>query len=677
MLNEHQRVELLNVFLAESGDLLLRIEQVLTALDEDYGNTDAINELFRAVHTLKGSAGLLGLELVGGFAHVFEDVLMRLRDGEIGLDSALMSLAFKCMDHLAVLVETVAAGENTDPDPERAAQLLEALERFRANVDDDPLPPTGTADLANERPDAQAEGERGWHIALRFCPEFFHHGFDPASFVRYLDKLGEVEDVQLVTEALPATIEEFEPENCYFGLDIRLQTNAAGDEIAEVFEFIADITEIRILPQETEASKTPGEDREPQHPVDPPVANEVAEKHRPRKPAEAAFLRVATNKLDALINQVGELVIAAAGAQLLAGNRNDPELSQMCEDIQHHVEMIRESALQLRMVEIGESFNRFHRVVRETSETLNKKIRLDIQGAETELDKTLVDKIHDPLVHLVRNAIDHGIESPEQRIAANKTPEGHVALNAFYESGMIVIEVADDGRGIDVEKVRAKASDAGVIESSMELDERALLELIFHPGLSTAGEVSTLSGRGVGMDSVRQDIDALRGTVEISNQPGKGCCMRIRLPLTLAIIDGFLVSVADQFFVIPTEWVVECIEAPRGDISAREFACMDLRGKPLPVANLRKRFDIAGPQARRQSLIVVSQGQDRAGLVVDALHGEIQTVIKPLGSLFESLSGIAGGTILGSGKVALTLDVPSLLSSMRDTEFQMVAGGER
>ncbi len=703
MFNEEQRAELLNVFLVESSDLVQRIEQVLTELENDMANGEAVNELFRAVHTLKGSAGLLGLNLISDFAHVFEDVLMRVRDQEINLDAELVNLSFKCSDHLAALVEGLADSEGSAPEPERAAQLILALQHYQV--------PVPGEDLTVQEPPVERL-ERTWHISLRFPENLFRQGFDPASFLRYLGKLGSLEEVCLVSEALPLELEEFDPESCYFGLEIRLCTDCQKRAIADVFEFIADIAWIRILPPESVVQdylelirqlpetderlgkilvdcgavteeelnaalgqqsgggngKKIGEYLIEQAAVDPLVVCEAVGKQKSRKPSESAFLRVSANKLDTLINQVGELVIASAGAQLMAGGRNDPELMQMCEDIQNHVEQIRESALQLRMVEIGESFNRFHRVVRETSESLEKRIRLDIQGAETELDKTLVDKIHDPLVHLVRNAIDHGIESPEERLAANKPAEGQVSLNAFYESGMIVIEVTDDGRGIDEERVHQKAVEAGVISAGDVLEKRDLLALVFHPGLSTAGKVSSLSGRGVGMDSVRQDIDALRGTIEIANHPGQGCRVSIRLPLTLAIIDGFLVSVADQYFVIPTEWVVECIEAPHSAEGGMSGSYIDLRGKPLPVTRLRERFNIGGQGARRQSLIVVSQGLDWAGLMVDALHGEIQTVIKPLGALFENLPDIAGGTILGSGQVALTLDVPSLLASMRDAE---------
>ncbi|MFE8070310.1 chemotaxis protein CheA [Marinobacteraceae bacterium S3BR75-40.1] len=706
MLSDEQWQELLVGFLAEGGDLLQRIEDTLGQLDDSPGDTEAINELFRAVHTLKGSAGLLGLTRVVAFTHDFENVLMGVRDGSITLDGALRSLAYKCMDHLALLIEAVAEGTMDDPRPERAQALGEALKAYLPATTATASSPAPSP--AVERMQRSSDSHDCWHLSLRFPRDFFRMGFDPASFLKYLGRLGEVRDVLMLTDSFPDRLEDYDPEACYLGLEVELQSAADKAEIADVFEFVRDVAELHILPPQSRIddyvrliralpetderlgqilvqqgvvtaheleqalglqssspqAKKLGECFVEQAAAAPEVVQAALDKQKRRKPAEQAFLRIPAGKLDTLINQVGELVIAAAGAQLLAGERSDPELSERIDTVHQHVEMIRESALQLRMVEIGETFNRFHRVVRETSESLGKRIRLEIQGADTELDKTLVDKIHDPLVHLVRNAIDHGIEPEAERLACEKPAEGRVSLNAYYESGVIVIEVSDDGRGINVDKVRRKALESGVIQEDDTLDEQELLQLIFHPGLSTAGEVSNISGRGVGMDSVRQDIDALRGSVEIDNHPGAGCCLRIRLPLTLAIIDGFLVSVGDQYFVIPSDWVVECVEAPMAR-QDHEQGVMALRGKPLPYVTLREKFAIAGACVRRQSLVVCSHGQEKAGLLVDTLHGEIQTVIKPLGALFDHLPGVAGGTILGSGRVALTLDVPSLMASIR------------
>lgn len=712
MLTGDQWEQLLEGFLAESQDLLQRCEESLGDLTADPSNSDAINELFRAIHTIKGSAGLLGLDLVVHFVHDFENVLMAVRDGDQPLNEPLIELSYRCCDHLASLMESVSAGAGSDPDPERSEQLLDALRNYLPSSKTDPF----TADDTQLSTDHSANESRQdtWHISIRFGENLFRDGFDPASFVRYLSQLGTITDIALIDSLIPSDLSTFDPESCYLGLELRLYTDADKATIEDAFDFIRDQTFLRILPPESKsndyvrllnelpetrdrlgeillsvgaitdtelqealnlqsssvAGTKLGECLVEQQAASPEVVSEALKSQQPqRKPGQrGGYLRIPAEKLDTLINQVGELVIAAAGAQMIAGKRQDPELTGVCEDIHHHIEQIRESALQLRMVEMGEIFNRFHRVVRETADTLQKQIRLELEGAETELDKSLVDRLYDPLVHMVRNAMDHGLESPEERREAGKPEEGRVRLKAYHESGMIVIEIDDDGRGINLDRVREKAESQGVISPQDNLDDKAIAHLIFHPGLSTAKSVSNLSGRGVGMDSVRQDIEALRGSVDIDNRPGNGCCMKIRLPLTLAIIDGFLVSVADQFFVIPTDWVTECIDAPRGLQQNQKSGYMELRGNPLPFVSMKSHFSLPGTPPARSSLVVIAQGKERAGLLVDELHGEIQTVIKPLGPLFEHLPDIAGGTILGTGQVALTLDVPGLLSSVRAME---------
>lgn len=711
MFNEEQWDMLLQSFLAEAEDLLKRAEASLEQLQAVPNDSEAVNELFRAAHTMKGSAGLLGLSAVVGFTHEFENVLMQVRDGDVAMDGALVELCFRCLDYLAALIDFVRDGGDftADPNPERASELLVSL---RAVVDGE--------SVSRERLDPGQEemgGQAGlWHISLRFDTSLFVNGFDPASFLRYLQRLGTITDIVMIDEALPREIDSFDPERCYLGFEVSLDSTASKAEIESVFEFILDLAEVRILPPDAqvqdyvaliqalpeddlrlgemlvrvgaitenelqrhlnhqrdlpEAERKPlGEQLVTSESATPPAVEAALGKQRQvreKRSAENAYLRVSARKMDELINQVGELVIAAAGARLKANQGSQAALQESLEDIHLHVEQIREAALQLRMVEIGESFNRFHRVVREASENLGKRVRLAITGAETELDKTLVDRLHDPLVHLVRNAMDHGLETTEMRCAAGKPEEGTVSLNAYHESGMIVIEVSDDGRGIDVAKVRAKALEQGLIGEQDELDDDAVAHLIFQPGFSTAAAVTNLSGRGVGMDSVRRDIDALRGTLEIDNRPGQGCCFRIRLPLTLAIIDGFLVGVGDQYFVVPLDAVNECVES--GELRSRDIRTgyRELRGRTLPYINLHDTFDIAAPVSPRQSMVVVSQGGDAAGLLVDELHGEVQTVIKPLGSLFDHLSGFSGATILGSGRVALILDIPGLLRLSRQS----------
>jgi two-component system chemotaxis sensor kinase CheA len=378
---------------------------------------------------------------------------------------------------------------------------------------------------------------------------------------------------------------------------------------------------------------------------------------------ESRSIRIDATRLDRLIDAVGELVIAGASAELGASQNRDEALLAALGEVMRLVEEVRDSALQLRMVPIGTTFSRFQRVVRDVSAQLGKDIGLVISGGDTEVDKALVEQIADPLMHLVRNSMDHGIESAQVRAARGKPARGTLRLNAFHDSGSIVIEVTDDGGGIDTERVLAKAIERGLVEPGAALSDSEIAQLIFEPGFSTADQVSNLSGRGVGMDVVMRNVTALRGSIDVDNRPGEGCTLRIRLPLTLAIIDGFMVGVGGATFVIPLDWVVECVELP-ADSDKRD--CMALRGEVLPFIRLRQLFSISGSRPRRENVVVVEYAGMKIGLVVDTLMGEFQTVIKPLGRLFEHVHAIGGSTILGNGEVALIIDVPLLVRQYTD-----------
>ncbi|HEY4556508.1 MAG TPA: chemotaxis protein CheA, partial [Lysobacter sp.] len=397
------------------------------------------------------------------------------------------------------------------------------------------------------------------------------------------------------------------------------------------------------------------------------AATPAATAPAPAPGADPDWVRVRADKLDALINLVGELVIAGAGASLIAECTGNTALTEAQSLVSRLVEDIRDRTLGLRMVPIGDTFTRFHRVLREVSREIGKDIGLVIEGADTELDKSVVEKLADPLLHLVRNAADHGIEPADVRVAAGKPAQGRIRLAAAHVAGSIVIEASDDGAGLDPERILAKARERGLVAATHTPGPHEILQLIFEPGFSTAEAVTNLSGRGVGMDVVRRSINALRGTVEIDSAVGRGTTVRIRLPLTLAIIDGFLVSAAASHFVLPLDSVVECLEMPLALPADRGY--LDLRGQPLPLLRLREQLGLHGERGRRENVVVVDCAGNRAGLVVDALLGEFQTVIKPLGRLFEGLGGISGSTILGSGEVALILDVPRLLDAAAGREL--------
>ena len=653
-------------FIVEARELLQAMEQSLLQLESEPGDEDAIGAVFRAAHTIKGSAGLFGLASIVSFTHIVEDVLDRLRDGHVAVDAALIAVLLQSGDHMLELIEVVASRGEALPSAalEREAALREALGAYQ----EAPLP---SADIDTVAMDDDVPTEVLWHLSLRFGADVFRNGMDPLSFLRYLETLGQLLHVTTLTDSIPA-VDGWDPESCYLGFEIDLRSSASHAALNEVFDFVRDDCEVQISVVDEPGDNSAAVDSEevaeveqgPTAAVQPRAAASGDAKLR-----DGNYVRVNADKLDELINLVGELVIASAGASLLARSCNNDPLQEATSTVSGLVEEILDGALHLRMIPIGDTFNRFRRVVRDVSQELGKDIDLIINGAETELDKTVVEKIGDPLMHLLRNAMDHGIESADARRAAGKPTKGHLSLNAYHDSGSIVLEIADDGAGLNRERILAKAQERGLVASGAALTDQEIYNLIFEPGFSTAEAVTNLSGRGVGMDVVKRNITLLRGTVDLDSRPGEGTVVRIRLPLTLAIINGFLVGIDHCTYVIPLDMVQECIELDeRQRQSSREQGYLDLRGEVLPLVDLRDHFSHEGPPARRQNVVVVRYAEHKAGLVVDDLLGEFQTVIKPLGKLFGALRGISGSTILGSGAVALILDIPALLNQIVQLE---------
>lgn len=713
--------QVLQTFLAESRELLTSLEDALMILEREPSNRDAIDAAFRAVHTIKGSAGLFGLDGIVRFTHQVENVLDRVRSGELQVDEGLVALLLACCDHTSHLIADTAEGAPAAEDDAHAAGLLARLSGYSMAVA--PVTQAFHPSVTEAQLDSMGAGQGSsgnWHISLRFGPEVLRNGMDPASFIRYLGTLGRLASLITLFDAMPGA-EAMDPEQCYLGFEIQFESEATKEVIEDVFEFVRDDCRIRILPPYSRIDEfidliealpednrrigeilvasgalTRGEldealsrqrdaaDRPPrlgemlieENVVHQEVVEAALEKQKrslDRRSADGKYVRVDAHKLEELINQVGETVIASASASLCARRSGDPALQEMISHLGRLVEMIRDTALGLRMVQIGETFHRFHRIVRDVGRELGKDIVLSVRGADTELDKTVVEKISDPLTHLVRNAIDHGIEPAHLRLERGKPARGTVTLNAYHDSGSIVIEVNDDGGGLDRERILQRATERGLVGAERILSDADVLNLIFEPGFSTADRISDLSGRGVGMDVVRRNIQALRGSVELASTAGQGTTVRIRLPLTLAIIDGFLVRVARSSLVIPLDMVMECMELPemeRRRSHVRHY--LNLRGEVLPFIRLRELLGVAGEAPRRENVVVVYHGGHKAGLVVDELHGELQTVIKPLGQLFRHLRGISGSTILGSGEVALILDIPALVAQAADRESERI-----
>ena len=720
--------EILSVFSVEAREQLEAMETGLMQLEQGDRDPENINAVFRAAHTIKGGAGVVEIHSVEKFTHVLENVLDRLRNGEIEVGGDMISALLLGCDHIGALLGVVQAG-GMEPDAElklAGDAITDSLRPFlgAAAGKEVSAATDGNIERDLERNSGNSATSDCWHISIRFGHDVLKNGMEPLAFLRYLLNLGEIAHITTLTDALPEA-DAMDPELCYLGFEINFRSHASKEAIEKVFDFCRDDCELHILPPnskvadylqlidslpeetmrlgdilvksgaltqeeldaglrvqsgakvgagDTATSPQLGDILVQQSNVQPELVEAAAAKQKTiseKKAAESSLIRVHADKLDQLIDLVGELVIAGASANLLAKKSGEGTLMEATSVLSRLVESIRDSALQLRMVQIGETFNRFHRVARDVSKELGKDIELVISGAETELDKSVVEKIGDPLMHLVRNAMDHGIETAAIRAAAGKPVKGRVELNAFHDSGSIVIEVVDDGGGLNKDRIEAKALEKGIIQPGQSLSDAEIVNLIFEAGFSTVEKVTNLSGRGVGMDVVRKNITALRGSVNVTTEPGAGSRFTIRLPLTLAIIDGFLTGVARSSYVIPLDMVVECIELAN---TSEERDYLNLRGEVLPFVRLRELFEVHGARPARENVVVVQYAGRKAGIVVDQLLGEFQTVIKPLGTLFRNMRGIGGSTILGSGEVALILDVQALVSRCARAEEQLAHG---
>lgn len=651
--------EALPAFISEANEQIESLEHLLLQLEDTPDDRDLLDALFRCAHTVKGSAGIFGLDQVVTFTHHVETLLDRLREGQLALTPELSTLLLQSNDQIRALV---AAAQNPQAD---TAEAVEAREQIvlRLKTASGELQATDSPAQAPHPQTQPDERARRWHVAVRFGSDTFRNGMDPLALLDYVRGLGSMAHLACDTGAVPA-LDALDPENCHLAFEFSLDTQATREEIESAFSFVRDDCDLQLRepdakPQQTEADVSPTVvDAAPQKP-------QQKRREGPANPSpgdDSRFIRVHADRLDEVINLLGELVIAGAGASLLARQSRQGALIEANQQITGLIEEIRNGTLQLRMVPIGETFARFRRVVRDTAAELGKDVQLDIVGGETELDKSVVEHIADPLMHLVRNALDHGLETAAERVASNKPAQGKLTLSACHESGGILIRIDDNGRGIQRDKVLQRAWERGLVPQGVVPPDADIFKLIFEAGFSTAERVTNLSGRGVGMDVVRRNIEALRGSVSISSKAGQGSTIEIRLPLTLAVIDGFLIGVGPSKFIFPLDSVVEVIESHPSSaaVDRRGRRCVELRGQVLPVVSLRALYALDSPEPERSSVVVVSSGESRYGVMVDALHGQQQTVIKPLARMFRSLRGVSGSSILGTGEVALIFDVNSL-----------------
>ena len=652
------------VFFEESFEGLDVMESGLLNLDNGEADDEEINTIFRAAHSIKGGSGTFGFQNIADFTHIMETLLDEVRDGIRELTHDGINILLKSVDCLRMMMN--AASDGGDVDEEEISTNFTALEKILGSEAGSSEQP-GTSD-ATQTVRNNSDAASGWKINFAPHKNFMQFGNDPVRILRELSTLGQLMG-KVNTSKVPE-FADFNPEDMYLSWDMELAGNVDKAAIDDVFSWVEDESDISItaLAAAQKKSTAGSKPKAAAKSVANKLPEKAAEKKEKSTPASSS-IRVGIDKIDDLINMVGELVITQSMLSMLGEDFTMSRLEKLQEglvQLDRHTRELQESVMQIRMVPISFTFSRFPRMVRDLSEKLDKKIELVMHGENTELDKTVIEKIGDPLVHLVRNSIDHGIEMPEERIAAGKPETGTIQLNAFHRGGNIVIEITDDGKGIDKEVIYNKGVEKGLVEAGAKLSDQQIYDLLFNPGFSTAAEITDVSGRGVGMDVVKKNIMSLGGAIETHSVKGQGSIFSIRLPLTLAILDGQSVTVGADNYIIPLVSIVESVQPKKEQLNmvAGKGETYKLRDEYLPILRVRDIFNIPNAKADKLEdglLVVVEADGKHFGVFVDDLLGQQQVVIKSLESNYKRIDGISGATILGDGSVALILDVPGLI----------------
>jgi two-component system chemotaxis sensor kinase CheA len=658
--------DLVDVFRQEAAELLEQLEKALLDLEQRPDDRDLVDMAFRALHTIKGSGAMFGFEQVASFAHEFESAFDRVRKGETSPSRDLIAIALAAKDFIRSQIE-----RPDETDAMAGVCIISDLRQLIAGND------TYSVETVAE-PIALAEADADplvtWRIRISFNKDVLINGSNPLLLLGELRELGDCQ-VTVDSNSVPL-LDALEPTACYLRWEALLTTTHPRAAIYDVFIFVMDDMELDIQQEAAPALRQAASPVQPialaaSTPVTPAGEHGLAqaEASSQRSPAEPrtpskdySTIRVPAERLDEMMDRVGELVISQARLSQLTSS-NGGGTKAVAEDIERLTASLRDAMMGIRMVPIGQLFGRFRRLIHDLSRDLGKEIELVTEGEDTELDKTMIEKLADPLVHIIRNSADHGLESPDLRSAAGKSPTGRISLVARHAGAEVLISVIDDGRGLDTKRIRAKAEEQGLIAANAVISEAEINQMIFHPGFSTAKEVSALSGRGVGMDVVKRTIEGMRGKIDIATDPGHGTQITLRLPLTLAIIEGLLVRVADGRYVIPLTAVEECVELSILDDTRSEGrSFLNIRGDLVPFLRLRELFDENGAPDVHQKVVIVTVGDTRVGLVVDQIIGSHQTVIKSLSKLHADVPSFSGATILGDGTVALILDVLHLVA---------------
>jgi two-component system chemotaxis sensor kinase CheA len=672
-------------FREEAREILVDLESALLELNDNRGDQELVGRVFRGLHTIKGSGAMFGFESMAAFTHNLETAFDEVRNGRLQIGSELIDLTLSALDQIRAMIEET--GE-TAADPVACAEIL-AKVRSLSGIKEKPPEKVKSAEVGSGAETASQATESGfgadsgaaagpvreWAIHFAPGPDFMLNGTNPLLLLQELRQMGGLA-VRASMAAIPP-LAELDPERCYISWEMMLATAAGLDAIRDVFIFVEDSCELTIEPSSSPAEESAAEEAAPRAPgaarpaadQPPPAEADLTAqgledkravaggRRNYDKPDNASSLRVPAAKLDQFVNLVGELVTVQARLSELAARSENAEIVLVADEIERLTSSLRENSMTIRMMPIRSTFEKFRRLVHDLARDLGKNVELTIEGAETELDKTVIDQLGDPLMHQIRNSMDHGIEPPEKRAECGKQATASIHLSARHSGASVLIGVSDDGGGIDAEAVRGKAKERGLVAADAQLTEAETFALLFEPGFSTAKQVTDVSGRGVGMDVVRRGVDSLRGSIDVVSKSGEGTSVTLRLPLTLAIIDGLLVSVGEAFFVLPLANILECIELSRKDIEqANGKQVATVRGEIVPYICLRQYFNIHTARPEIEQIMIVETEGGRFGFVVDRVLGDCQTVIKNLGRVYRHVQVVSGATILGNGMVALILD---------------------
>lgn len=701
----------IETFKEEALELLGTLETTLLELEENPEDKELISAVFRVMHTIKGSAAMFGLDKISSFAHEVESILTALREGRISVTTDLIGNTLTARDHILEMLEDFS--DASDPLSENLSAFLEAFRiatGFAASVRKDAADEVSSVSSAADSHagsgrKAKDEELKTWHILFRPGADFFRRGASPLSILSEIRGLGETVCIPFF-DRVPAAA-DFDPEDCATGWDIYVSTGASENQIRDIFIFVEDFSEVKIeclenlIEENIPADKKLGEILVDSGKLDAQVLSRIlgrqkrigeilVEEHLVSQTdlkaaleaqkqiqkvqktkalaADMSTIRVKSEKLDQLMSLVGELVTVHARIQQTSRTfaEND-ELVSIVEQFGRLTDELRNNTMSIRMVPIGTTFSSFKRLVRDLSTELGKSVELETEGGETELDKTVIEKLNDPLIHIIRNSLDHGIESPEVRAERGKPAAGTIRLSATQTGASVHVTIEDDGNGLNKAAILKKAVAKGLIAPDSQISDEEIYRLIFAPGFSTKEQVTAVSGRGVGMDVVNRQMELINGSIAIESREAKGTRIILKIPLTLAIIDGLLVRIGEEFFIIPLAVVVGCLEFKQKN-QKNDNNVVIFQDKQLPFVNMRDFFAIPGTRNDIEQIVVVNIKNTHVGILVDQVIGENQTVIKPLGKLYKRAVGVSSGSILGDGSVALILDVEQIVDASEKAE---------